>query len=202
MPLDPIERLIAELTRLPGIGARSGARLAYYIIRASQKHSGQYLARDLARALDAVVDTVGFCQKCQNFCATQMCSICTNPRRDQQTVCVVEGVADLQAIEQTGSYQGCYHVLHGALAPLDGIGPSELKCHELMLRLQTDAVRELILATNTNVEGDATALYIASLVAPLNLNTTRLASGIPQGGELEYLDHATLGRALEERRKF
>lgn len=202
MALDPIARLIAELMRLPGIGERSGARLAYYIIRASQKHTGQLLARDLARALDAVVDTVGFCQKCQNLCATDVCGICANPRRDHQMVCVVEGVADLQALEQSGSYQGAYHVLHGALAPLDGVGPSELKCHELMSRLQQDNVRELILATNTNVEGDATALYIASIAAPLHLNITRLASGIPQGGELEYLDQATLGRAMQERRKF
>jgi recombination protein RecR len=199
--LEPIARLIAELGRLPGIGERSAARLAYYIIRASQKQSGQHLAADLAEALQAVSEQVGLCGECQDLCATPLCTICTSPRRDRSMLCVVEGVADLRALERSG-YSGLYHVLHGALAPLDGIGPQDLKIAELVARLQAGHVREIILATNANVEGDATALYVASILKDRPIKVTRLASGIPQGGELEYIDQATLGRAFSDRRDF
>lgn len=201
MTQEPIARLIAELGRLPGIGERSAARLAYYIIRASQGASGQHLAQDLSQALVDVVAKVGLCQTCQNLCCGPLCSVCASPKRRGAMLCVVEGVEDLRAIERSG-FDGVYHVLHGALAPLDGIGPGELKIAELMRRLEAGGIEELILATNANMEGDATALYIASLVKPLGVKLTRLASGIPQGGELEYIDQATLGRALSERRAF
>lgn len=201
MTQEPIARLIAELGRLPGIGERSAARLAYYIIRASQNASGQHLAQDLSQALVDVVAQVGFCQTCQNLCTQQLCSICASGKRQAAVVCVVEGVEDLRAIERSG-FDGVYHVLHGALAPLDGVGPAELKIAELMRRIEAGGIQELIFATNANVEGDATALYIASLAKSYGLKLTRLASGIPQGGELEYIDQATLGRALSERRAF
>lgn len=201
MTHEPIARLIAELGRLPGIGERTAARLAYYIIRASQAKSGQHLAQDLAQALGDVVTHVRLCEVCQNLCTTKLCSVCASPKRHKHVLCVVEGVEDLRAIERSG-FDGVYHVLHGALAPLDGVGPGDLKIAELMQRLKIGDIQELILATNANVEGDATAMYIASLVKPMGLTLTRLASGIPQGGELEYIDQATLGRAIAERRAF
>ena len=204
MSLDPIQRLILELSRLPGIGERSAARLAYYIIKTSRAagQGGATLARDLAAALTEVSERVGLCRRCQNLCAEDLCSICRDPRRDRAQLCVVEGVADLRAMEASGAYRGLYYVLHGALAPLDGIGPAELKLDELTARVRENHSTEVILATNANVEGDATALYIARLLRPLGVTITRLAAGIPLGGELEYLDHATLGRALVDRREF
>ena len=203
--IEPINRLVLELGRLPGVGERSAARLAYYIIKAScpkSEQPGPTLAADLAAALLAVEAGVGLCSTCHNLCTSERCAICSDPRRDPTTVCVVEGVADLRAIETTGAHRGLYHVLHGALAPLDGIGPSELKLPSLLMRLKSDALTEVILATNANVEGDATALYLSRLIRPLGIRVTRLAAGIPLGGELEYLDHGTLGRALHERRDF
>lgn len=202
MVQDPIGRLIRELGRLPGVGERSAARLAYHIIRASHRYEGYSLARDLSEALLDVDAHVGLCAQCQNLCAQELCGVCLDPKRDPSLVCVVQNVADLRAMEQSGGYRGLYHVLHGALSPLDGIGPEELKIDKLMARLAQGEVREVILATNANVEGDATALYLSSLAGQDGLQVTRLASGIPQGGELEYLDGATLSRALSERRTF
>ncbi len=202
---DPISTLILELGRLPGVGERSAARLAYYIIKAScpaPADGRPTLAADLAAALQRVAQRVGLCQYCQNLCAAQVCELCADGRRNRSTVCVVEGVADVRAIESSGAYNGLYHVLHGALAPLDGIGPAELKLPELLRRLSDMAIREVIVATGTHVEGDATALYLARLIRPLNIRVTRPAAGIPLGGELEYIDHGTLGRALNERRDF
>ncbi len=202
---DPIARLILELGRLPGVGERSAARLAYYIIKAScpaSQQDGPSLAADLAQALREVAQSVGLCPGCQNLCTAAECSICADRRRDPSIICVVEGVADVRAIENSGAYSGLYHVLHGVLAPLDGIGPAELKLDQLLHRLKGGTVSEVILATGTHVEGDATALYVARLLKPLALRITRPAAGIPLGGELEYLDQGTLGRALSERREF
>ena len=200
---DPIQRLILELARLPGIGERSATRLAFHIIRWSQEGGARgSLARDLAAALIDVTEKVGLCQRCQNLCAGEVCNLCADSRRDPTVLCVVEGVPDLRAIEGTATFRGRYHVLHGALAPLDGIGPDDLKVPELMKRLEAGGITEIILATNADVEGDATALYLAKLIKPLGIKVTRLASGIPLGGELEYIDQATLGRALDERREF
>lgn len=211
MSQDPIGRLIRELGRLPGVGERSAARLAYYIIRASHRHEGYSLARDLSDALTEVDAQVRLCDPCQNLSTSPACSICQDAKRDISTVCVVEGVADLRAMEQAGGYRGLYHVLHGALSPLDGIGPRQLKIEQLSARLAQGTIREVILATNSNVEGDATALYLAQVLGSVptggegdagHVRVTRLASGIPQGGELEYLDGATLTMAMSERRAF
>ncbi len=202
MSPDPIARLVGELGRLPGVGERSAARLAYYIIKAScpQPVDGTpTLAGDLAAALSDVGAHVGLCSRCQNLCTGPHCALCLDDRRDARLLCVVEGVADLRAIEASGAYRGLYHVLHGALAPLDGIGPAELKLPLLLERLRDGSVEEVIVATSSDVEGDATALYLASLIRPLQLRLSRPAAGIPLGGELEYLDHGTLGRALSER---
>lgn len=201
MAHDPVTRLALELGRLPGIGERSAARLAYYVIKSSHGAAKGSLAHDLAKALVECVDQARFCTVCQNLTTSEVCGICSDPRRDKRLICVVEAVADLRAIEAGGSYRGVYHVLHGALSPLEGVGPDDLRMRELVARLGGE-VQEIILATNANVEGDATALYIARLVKPHGVKVTRLASGIPMGGELEYVDQATLGRALEERRDF
>lgn len=200
---DPIQRLVLELGRLPGIGERSATRLAFHIIR--ETHGGKQgatLAEDLAAALVDVVKSVGLCTRCRNLSLESECRICSDPQRDKSTMCVVESVQDLRALEGTGAFKGRYHVLHGALAPLDGIGPDDLRLDELIERLRADLYTEVVLATNADVEGDVTALYLARLIRPLDIKVTRLASGIPLGGELEYIDSATLGRALSDRREF
>lgn len=189
-----------ELGRLPGVGERSAARLAYYIIRRSREGIGPSLARDLAEALLEVDAKVRLCTRCQNLCTEELCPICRDGRRDPKAVCVVEGVADLRALEHAGSFTGSYYVLHGALSPLDGVGPEQLGLERLMARVADEQIGEVILATNATLEGDATALYLAEVLRPTGVVVTRLASGVPQGGELEYLDRATLGRALQERR--
>jgi len=204
MDVDPIQRLILELGRLPGVGARSAARLAFYILKASQKDraTGRSLAHDLAQALMAAVESVGLCRRCGNLCAGELCAVCSDPRRDRSLLCVVEGIEDLRAIEASGGFRGLYHVLHGALSPLDGVGPGELRLDELAERVRAGGVTEVVLATSADVEGDTTALYVARLLKPTGVRVTRLASGIPLGGELEYVDQATLSRALAERRDF
>jgi recombination protein RecR len=195
---DPIQRLILELGRLPGIGERTAARLAFHIVAASQR--GPSLATDLASALTDVATRVRLCARCRNFSASELCGICADTRREATILCVVEGVADLRAVEASGAFRGVYFVLHGALAPLDGVGPDDLELDRLVERVAREATSEVILATNADVEGDATALYIAQLLRPARLRLTRLASGVPMGGELEYLDQATVGRALADRR--
>lgn len=205
MSHDPVEKLILELGRLPGIGERTAARLAFFLLkqaRDSARFDLPPLANDLAGALVDVVQKVGLCSACQNLCTGEICSICNDARRDATLLCVVEGVADLRAIEGCGVFRGHYHVLHGSLAPLDGVGPQELKLADIHARVTRGGYREVILATNANVEGDATALYIARLLRPLEVSVSRLASGVPLGGELEYLDQATLGRALSARQHF
>lgn len=198
----PIERLMLELGRLPGIGGRSAARLAYYIIRQSPKSQRHSLARDLAAALMAVDEQVGLCERCFNLATETFCSICCDSRREARTICVVESVSDLRALEHAGSFAGHYHVLHGALSPLEGVGPEALKVEHLQARVAADAVQEVILALNTTLEGDTTALYLATALQASGVRVTRLASGVPHGGELEYLDRATLGRAMADRRLF
>lgn len=197
---DPIHRLVLELARLPGIGERTAARLAFYILKQS-RGEGPSLAGDLARALLEVQERIRLCDTCQNFATERSCRICEDPKREARLLCVVEGVADLRALEESGAYRGRYHVLHGVLAPLDGVGPSELRLERVLERAQQEGVEEVVLATNADVEGDATALYLARLLKPAGLRVTRLASGVPLGGELEYIDQATLGRALADRRE-
>lgn len=199
---DPIQRLALELGRLPGIGERSAARLAYYIVKASRGAGDRSLAHDLARALTETVDRVGLCEECQGLATSARCSLCSDSRRDRSALCVVESVADQRALEAAQAFRGLYHVLHGALSPLEGVGPDELRMDELVRRLDAGGVRELILATSSTVDGDATALYVARLAKTRGIRVTRLASGIPLGGELEYIDQATLGRAVHERREF
>ena len=193
---DPIARLVKELAKLPGIGEKSAQRLAFHILKA-----GPGYASDLAAAIAGVVRDVRLCSGCQTLTDRDPCPICRDERRDPRTLCVVEGVPDLLAIERTHEYRGRYHVLHGALSPLDGVGPGDLKIRELLVRLERSPVDEVVIATNPDVEGEATALYLAKLLRPLGARTTRIARGLPVGGDLEYADELTLGRALEGRRE-
>lgn len=194
--MNPIDRLIHELAKLPGIGERTAARLAFHILR----QPGEY-ALSLSRALIDVKEKVRLCTECQNLTEQDPCPFCRDPRRSEEIVCVVEDPSDVTAVERTHSFRGRYHILHGALSPLDGIGPEHLKIAELMRRLQSGRIAEVIVATNANVEGEATALYLSRLIKPTGIRVTRLASGIPVGGDLEYIDASTLSRALEERRE-
>ncbi len=193
---DPIARLVKELARLPGIGEKTAQRLAFHILKA-----GQGYASELAGAIDAVVRDVHLCSSCQTLTDRDPCPICADPERDETILCVVEGVPDLVAVERTREYRGRYHVLHGALSPLDGVGPGDLKIRELLFRLERAPVTEVVLATNPDVEGEATALYLTRLLKPLGLKVTRIAQGIPMGGDLEYADQVTLARALSGRRE-
>ena len=192
----PIARLLEELERLPGIGPKSAQRLAYYILR-----SDADVASRLADALVEVKRSIHFCAKCFNFAEAELCEICASSKRDAAIVCVVEEPRDVVAIERTGEFRGLYHVLQGAISPIDGIGPEQLRVRELITRIGEGGIEELIVATNPNVEGETTALYLARLVKPLGVKVTRIASGLPVGGDLEYADEVTLGRALEARRE-
>jgi recombination protein RecR len=197
----PIQDLIDELARLPGIGPKSAQRVAFYILKAAPDD-----ARRLANAIVEAKDKVRFCRTCFNVSDHEMCEYCRDPRRDVSIVCVVQEAPDIAAIERTREYRGLYHVLHGAISPIEGIGPEDLRITELLDRLRTPAdgstgVKEIIVATNPNIEGDATAMYLARLLTPLGVRITRLASGMPVGGDLEYADEVTLGRALEGRRR-
>jgi recombination protein RecR len=188
--------LVKELSRLPGIGEKTASRLAFNLLNRPRE---QVLA--LAEALLEMKERVGLCAQCFGLSDAPRCAICSDSARDGAVICVVEGPADLMAIERARSYNGLYHVLHGAIAPLDGIGPDDIKIGELLMRLETPAdVREVIIATNATVEGEATALYLAKILKPLGVRTTRLARGLPAGGDLEYSDAATLSSALNGRR--
>ncbi|HJQ85586.1 MAG TPA: recombination mediator RecR [Candidatus Binatia bacterium] len=189
-------RLIEQLARLPGIGEKTAGRLAFYILRADRQY-----AQELADALLAVKDETRLCSVCFALTEADPCPLCTDPARATDAICVVEEPADLLAVERAREFRGRYHVLHGAIAPLDGIGPDELKIQPLLVRLRDGAVREVILATNPTAEGEATAMYLARLIKPLGLKVTRIAHGIPVGGDLEYVDVMTVGRALEGRRE-
>ena len=193
---DPIARLVKELARLPGIGEKTAQRLAFHILKAGPGYAGE-----LAAAIAGVVRDVRLCSTCQTLTDKDPCAICADPRRDAKTLCVVESVPDLLAVERTHEFRGRYHVLHGALSPLDGIGPSELKIRELLLRLEHESADEIVIATNPDVEGEATALYLTKLLKPLGVKVTRIAQGVPMGGDLEYADQVTLARALAGRRE-
>jgi recombination protein RecR len=189
-------RLIAELAKFPGIGRKTATRLAMFILRQPQSE-----AEALADAIKELKARIRFCSICFHFTETDPCPLCTDPARDDRILCVVQEPQDLLAIERSRSFRGRYHVLHGALSPLDGVGPEDLKIAELLSRLENGTVMEVLLATNFSVEGEATAYYLAKLVGSLGIRTTRLAYGIPLGSDLEYIDEATVNRAVEGRRE-
>ncbi len=189
-----IDELITEFNRLPGIGPKTAQRLAFHILK-----SPDFAARDLADALTRVKDGIVFCQECFTLATSEKCDICKDESRDRSTVCVVEDPMDLIAIEKTGEYKGLYHVLHGAISPLDGIGPDELKMKELQNRIASGSVKEVIIATNPSLEGEATGLYIGKMLADYDVRITRIARGLPSGGDIEYADQTTIMRAMSGR---
>ena len=193
---EPLQKLIDEFSRFPGIGPKTAQRLSFFLLSRPREE-----AAALARAILEAKDKLFFCSLCGCLTEKDPCRYCSDPRRDQKLFCVVQEPRDVLRLEQTGHYHGLYHVLHGALSPLDGLGPEELRLPQLLQRLVEKEAEELIVATNPNVEGDATAAYIASLVKPLNIKVTRIAFGLPVGGDLEYADDLTLSRALEVRRE-
>lgn len=190
-----IQKLLDELERLPGIGPKSAQRIAYWILNSDITD-----ALRLADAIKEVKQTVHFCSRCFNYAQEDLCEICSSEKRDKTTICVVSEPRDIPPIERTGSFSGVYHVLGGALSPLEGIGPEQLHVKELLARLNDTEVVEVILATNPNVEGETTASYLARLIKPIGVKVSRLASGLPVGGDLEFADEVTLGRAIESRR--
>jgi recombination protein RecR len=192
----PIQELVDELSRLPGIGPKSAQRLAFHLLKAPPDESYH-----LADAIRAARERMSFCSECGNVAEQELCRICRDAGRDTTVICVVEEPKDLAAVEKAGVIKGRYHVLGGAISPLDGIGPEDLRVQELLERVQRDHVIEVILATNPNLEGNATAMYVAALLRPSGIKVTRLASGLPVGGDLEYADEITLGQALEGRRE-
>ena len=191
----PVKRLIKELGRFPGIGEKTATRLATFILRATEDE-----ARMLAESIMEVKKTIRFCPVCFNLTERERCDICADPSRDRETICVVEEPDSLIAIEESGSFRGTYHVLHGVLAPLDGIGPERLRLHELLSRIDRNQIRELIVATNPNAQGEATALLITKLLNEKDIKVTRIAFGIPFGGDLKYADRRTLAKSMEFRR--
>ena len=191
-----LQKLLDELERLPGIGTKSAQRIAYWMM-----NTDSATVLRLAEAITEVKNTVHFCDRCFNYAEGDLCDICESEKRDASIICVVAEPRDIAAIERTGAFTGVYHVLGGELAPMDGIGPDDLHIAELLRRLASEDVRELILATNPNVEGETTAAYIARLVKPLDITVSRLASGMPVGGELDFVDEVTLSRAIEARRE-
>lgn len=193
---EPVSRLIEELGKLPGIGPKSAARLTYHLLRIPEAE-----ARALAEAIIAVKEKTVLCSSCQNITDSNPCAICGSKERDHSIICVVKEPLDIMALERTGQYKGIYHVLHGVLSPMDGIGPDDLKIKELLQRLKTGSIEEVILATNPNLEGEATAMYLQRLLSPFGVRLTRLARGLPVGGNLEYADEVTLTHALEGRQE-
>ena len=197
MVLTPaLARLVQELGRLPGIGEKTATRLAMFILGAGREY-----VESLAEAIWAVKTETTLCKECFGLAEGDLCVICSDPQRSVESICIVEDPADLMAVEGSHEYKGLYHVLHGVLAPLDGIGPEDLKIAPLLERLQRDGTKEVIVATNPNVEGEATALYLAKVIKPLGIQVSRIAYGIPMGGDVEYTDAVTLGRAIEGRRE-
>lgn len=193
---EPLQKLIEEFCRFPGIGPKTAQRLSFFLLSRPREE-----AASLARAIVEAKDKLFFCSLCGCLTEKDPCRYCSDPRREQKIFCVVQEPRDVLRLEQTGHYHGLYHVLHGALSPLDGLGPEELRLPQLLQRLSEKEAEELIVATNPNVEGDATAAYIASLVKPLNIKVTRIAFGLPVGGDLEYADDLTLSHSLEGRRE-
>jgi recombination protein RecR len=194
---EPIERLIKKLAKLPGVGEKTASRLALYILRCPKEE-----AMDLARSIVTVKEKITLCKVCCNLTDEDPCRICTSERRDKESLCVVEEPGDLMALENGGEFKGCYHVLHGVISPLDGISPDDIKIRELLIRIKSGQVKEVIIATNPTTNGNATALYLANLIKPLGIKVTRIAQGIPMGGDIEYTDGVTLKKALEGRRIF
>jgi recombination protein RecR len=193
---EPIARLIGEFSRLPGIGPKSASRLTFYLLRNSREQ-----AEALSAAITDVKDKITFCTVCHNVTEDDPCAICADPGRDRGKICVVEEPLDVLALERTGAYKGLYHVLHGAIQPLEGITPDKLRIPELLRRVKLGEADEVILATNPNMEGEATAMYLVRQLVPLGVHVTRLARGLPIGGDLEYADEVTLARAIEGRRE-
>ena len=191
---EAVTRLVAEFSRLPGIGPKTASRLTYYLLRAPVEQ-----VRSLGEAISELRSRIRFCSRCFNITEIDPCPICLDERREQHAVCVVEEPLDVLAIERTGEYRGLYHVLHGAISPVDGIGPDDLRIHELTERVRLGSISEVILATNPSLEGEATAMYVRRQLLPFQVRVTRLARGLPVGGDLEYADAITLARALEGR---
>jgi recombination protein RecR len=191
----PVQALIDELGRLPGVGPKSAQRIAFYLLKAAPEDANR-----LARVIMEAKERVTWCRRCFNIAEGELCSYCLDDRRDGTLLCVVEEPRDIVAVERTGEYRGRYHVLQGAISPIEGVGPDQLRVKELLARLEGEGVQEVILCTNPNIEGEATALYLGRLLKPLVARVSRIASGLPVGGDLEYADELTLGRALEGRR--
>ena len=191
----PVQDLIDELGRMPGVGPKSAQRIAFHLLKLPKQD-----ALRLARVIVEAKERVAFCDTCFNIAEGDRCGICADPRRDQTVLCVVEEPRDLVAVERTGEFHGRYHVLQGAISPIEGVGPDQLRVKELLARLEPEGVVEVILCTNPNIEGEATAMYLSRLLTPLGLDVTRIARGLPMGGDLEYADELTLGQALEGRR--
>ena len=196
LTVEPIARLIEEFNKLPGIGPKTASRLTFHLLRTSEEE-----AHALASAIVEVKEKTIYCSRCFNIATQDPCAVCSNPNRETGTVCVVEEPLDVLAIERTGEYRGLYHVLHGAISPVDGINAEDLKIRELVARVRTEPINEVIIATNATLEGDATQNFIARELVPLGVRITRLARGLPVGSDLEYADEITLGRALENRRE-
>ena len=196
MYADAVQAVIDELGRLPGVGPKSAQRLAFHLMKLSVEDTSR-----LTSAIDEMKVRIRFCERCFNISEAELCPVCADDRRDGSILCVVEEPRDIVAVERTGEFGGRYHVLGGAISPIEGVGPDQLRIRELLARLDQEGVTEVILATNPNIEGEATAMYLARLLAPLGLEVTKIASGLPVGGDLEYADELTLGRALEGRRR-
>jgi recombination protein RecR len=194
---EPLERLIQELSRLPGIGPKTAQRLAFHLLRADRQR-----AESLAQAIGDVKARIGYCERCYNIAEGSLCSICSSSRRDASVLCVVESALDVLAVERTSEYNGLYFVLHGVISPIDGIGPDQLHMPQLLDRVRDEAVTEVIVATDADIEGEATAVYLQRALMPLGPKVTRPAHGLPVGGDLEYADELTLARALAGRRSF
>ncbi len=193
--VDPIQRLIGELRKLPGVGPKSAQRMAFHIIRTPAEE-----CRKLAEAIVDLKSCLILCSVCNNITDVDPCRFCSDPKRDTKTICVVEEPFNILSIEKTGEYKGMYHVLHGAISPINGIGPEDLRLHNLLERLHDGAVEEIIVATNPTIEGEATALYLSRIIKPLSIRVSRIASGIPVGSDLEYTDEVTISRAMSGRR--
>ena len=191
-----IEKLIQSFEKLPSIGNKTAARLAFYMLNASEEETNEFVS-----SIINAKKNLKYCSKCYNISDTDPCPICGNPKRDPSVICVVEDVRDIIAMEKTHEFKGVYHVLHGTISPMNGIGPEDIKIKELLARLMDGTVKEVILATNPRVEGEATAMYLSKLIKPLGIKVTRIAHGIPVGGDLEYTDEITLTKALEGRRE-
>ncbi|WP_432406255.1 recombination mediator RecR [Wukongibacter sp. M2B1] len=192
----PVARLIEEFSKLPGIGKKTAQRLAFHVLNSREDD-----AINLAQAIIEAKRKTRYCSICSNITDMDPCNICTSPKRNKSVICVVEDPRDIAAMERIREYNGLYHVLHGAISPMEGVGPEDIKIKELLVRLQGDDIEEIILATNPNIEGEATSMYISKLVKPLGIKVTRIAHGVPVGGDLEYADEVTLAKALEGRRE-